>query len=91
MIGVYRLTMKDGSDNFRQSSVLKLVERLQSNKIKVVAYEPLIDKSNFHGMTIVSDFDCFKNMVSLIITNRKDPLLNDIGVPVFTRDVFGKN
>ncbi|MBE6519876.1 MAG: nucleotide sugar dehydrogenase [Thermoplasmata archaeon] len=91
VIGVFRLAMKKDSDNFRESSTLKIMEVMKKKGGEVVVYEPTVAEDEFMGYRIVRDLDEFKRMSTVIVTNRRDPLLKDVEDRVFTRDVFGNN
>ncbi len=88
VIGVYRLTMKQGSDNLRESSILGVMNKLTSFGAKVIVYEPLIEESKYLGVDVCSDLGQFKNMSDLVIANRQDSELEDIQYKVYTRDIF---
>lgn len=89
IIGVYRLAMKAGSDNFRASSILEVVSRLKNAGSEVVVYEPTLDCEEFEGLKIVNNLDEFKKKSSVILANRLDDLLKDSEEKVFSRDIYG--
>ena len=91
IVGIYRLIMKDGSDNFRESAVIDILENLKRSKIKVILYEPYLNESYFNDTEVVSDLNTFINRSDLIIANRLSNDLNQVLNKVYSRDIFQEN
>ncbi|MCL2002199.1 nucleotide sugar dehydrogenase [Candidatus Saccharibacteria bacterium] len=92
VVGVYRLTMKAGSDNFRQSAIQDIINMItERGNVEVVIYEPTLEAIEFEGYKVIKDFDKFANTAEVIIANRRDPILAPFKDKVYTRDLFEEN
>jgi UDPglucose 6-dehydrogenase len=90
-VGVYRLVMKTGSDNFRASAIQGVMKRIKGKGIKVVVYEPVLEQDDFYGSPVIRDLDAFKKDCDIIIANRPTAEIEDVMHKVFTRDLFGSD
>lgn len=90
-VGVYRLTMKTGSDNFRQSAIFGVIDRLKKNGTDVIVYEPVVTDDQYQGMVVENDFEKFAFKADVIIANRMDEKLKDAADKVYTRDIFKRD
>lgn len=88
VVGIYRLVMKSGSDNFRASAIQGVMKRIKAKGIKVVIHEPALSEESFFNSEVISDLNKFKNVSDIIVANRKSPELFDVSSKVFTRDLF---
>lgn len=91
VVGIYRLTMKTGSDNFRASAIQDIIKSLRGNNIDVIIYEPTLTKNEFNGFKVINDINEFKTKSSIILANRQENLLEDVKDKVYTRDLFSRD
>ena len=90
-IGIFRLIMKKGSENFRESAIFDIIKILSKENLDIFVYEPLLKKEFYNDFKVTHDLDYFKDSCDLILTNRMDIKLNDVVNKVYTRDIYGDN
>ena len=91
IVGIYRLTMKADSDNFRQSAIQGIMKRIKAKGIEVVVYEPALEEAEFYNSRVLTDINEFKKISDVIVSNRFEVELEDVYEKVYTRDIFGEN
>ena len=91
IVGIYRLTMKMDSDNFRQSAIQGVMKRIKAKGIEVVVFEPALAADNFYNSKVIKDLDEFKEISDVIVANRLSDEIKDVGDKVYTRDLFSRD
>jgi UDPglucose 6-dehydrogenase len=91
VVGIYRLVMKAGSDNYRQSAIQGIMKRIKAKGIEVIVYEPVLEEERFFNSRVIRDLEAFKGEADLVLANRITEDIADISGKVFTRDIFGSD
>jgi len=91
IVGIYRLTMKTDSDNFRASAIQGIISRLKERNVKVYIYEPTLNKETFNECEVIKDFNIFKNKADVVLVNRMDQKVKELGNKIYTRDLFSRD
>ncbi|MDH5147273.1 nucleotide sugar dehydrogenase [Brevibacterium casei] len=91
VVGIYRLVMKAGSDNFRESAIQGIMKRIKAKGVEVIIFEPELDEDEFFHSEVIKDLDTFKERSDIILTNRKTPVLADVAEKVYTRDIYERD
>ena len=91
VVGIYRLTMKTDSDNFRASAIQGIIDRLKDYNIKVVIYEPTLKDNTFNDCVVIKSFDEFSNLSDVILVNRQDDYTDKVKNKIYTRDLFTRD